>query len=59
MGYMFNGANSFNQDLCAWGDSFRYGYDSTYSMFQGTDCTFQEAPSAEKKGPFCASSCQD
>ena len=55
MQYMFNGAESFNQDLCAWGDTFPY--DSARFIFANSGCTNQDDPQEDQKGPFCASDC--
>ena len=54
MSYVFRDAASFNQDLCAWSDTFPYdGYfmpgvkAGTYSgsyIFSESGCTFQNTP---------------
>ena len=54
--YMFYGASSFNQDLCAWRDAFPY--DNAVGIFQNSGCTFTSAPQVNQKGPFCASECK-
>ena len=56
---MFNGASSFNQNLCAWRDSFPYGFASSNDIFANLGCTFQNRPwlSNNNDGPFCASDC--
>jgi hypothetical protein len=56
MSGMFYGASSFNQDLCLWGDNFPYD-DSADDIFRNSSCTFQNDPSSDQRGPFCASSC--
>ena len=55
MDYMFEGAASFNQDLCAWRDNFPYG--NARDIFKGSNCTFEDTPQLDQRGPFCASSC--
>jgi len=52
---MFKGASSFNQDLCAWRDSFPYTAE-TYIFFN-SGCKYQDTPQEAQKGPFCASDC--
>ena len=52
---MFSGANSFNQDLCSWGDDFPY--TAARHIFYGSGCTFQDTPQLDQRGPFCASLC--
>ncbi|KAL7525028.1 hypothetical protein ACHAXR_000831 [Thalassiosira sp. AJA248-18] len=54
---MFSNAISFDQDLCAWSEDFPYG--SAFSIFGGSNCTFQETPQLNGSGPFCASSCDN
>jgi len=56
--YMFKGATSFNQDLCAWQDSFPYNTADTFAIFLGSGCTYQDTPQEDQNGPFCASDCQ-
>ena len=53
---MFNGAASFNQDLCAWGDAFRY--DRAENIFAKSGCKNTSTPQEDQKGPFCASTCE-
>ena len=58
MGWMFNGATSYNQDLGAWADRFPYdGFAA--NIFAGSGCTFQDDPQLDERGPFCASSCAE
>ena len=52
---MFNGATSFNQNLCAWRDNFSYG--DADDIFLNSGCTFQVEPNFLNEGPFCASDC--
>jgi len=54
MSSMFQSAESFNQDLCHWGDEFPYS--SASDIFAESGCTFQAQPSLDRQGPFCASS---
>ena len=54
---MFYGATSFNQDLCAWRETFPYSVASR--TFGKTACAFRATPKLEDKGPFCASNCSD
>ena len=62
---MFNGATSFNQNLCAWGkgaSSFNLDnsiYDDVDDMFLNSGCTFRDEPNVRNKGPFCASDCSE
>ncbi|KAL7523600.1 hypothetical protein ACHAXR_000248 [Thalassiosira sp. AJA248-18] len=56
MVYMFYRAVSFNQDLCAWADKFPY--NSAFSIFSNSGCTFQDTPQLDRQGPFCASDCK-
>jgi len=58
MRYMFKGATSFNQDLCAWQDSFPYNTADTFAIFLDSGCTYQDTPQEDQNGPFCASDCQ-
>jgi len=55
MNWMFKNTSSFNQDLCACRDKFDYG--RVGGMFSGSNCTFQDDPKEDDRGPFCASSC--
>ena len=55
MDSMFDGATSFNQDLCACGNKCQY--DDAFDIFANTGCTYQDDPQEDKKGPFCASDC--
>jgi hypothetical protein len=59
--YMFYGATSFNQDLCAWGNEMSTThYIMTEYMFVGAACVNQGSPSMSGGswvGPFCASTC--
>ena len=57
MGYMFNGATSFNQDLCAWGDKFPYDNAGYIHIFANSGFTNTSTPKVDQKGPFCASDC--
>ncbi|KAL7539593.1 LOW QUALITY PROTEIN: hypothetical protein ACHAXR_011431 [Thalassiosira sp. AJA248-18] len=60
MNGMFNGAKSFNQNLCAWKNKgFPYGLDTSTDIFANSGCTFQNRPriSNSNGGPFCASDC--
>ena len=58
MTYMFWDATSFNQDLCAWTDTFPY--HNAYCIFLEYACTYQDNPQFDRSGPFCASStCPD
>jgi len=57
MEYMFKDASAFNQDLCAWNDTFPY--DDASDIFSGSGCTFQDDPNEQQGGPFCASSCSE
>ena len=53
---MFNGASSFNQNLCLWAansTTFPYGQRSS-DMFFGTNCTNKADPTSEAQGPLCA-----
>ena len=52
---MFDDATAFNQNLCAWGETF--SYDSADDIFLKSGCTFQDTPREDTKGPFCASDC--
>ena len=56
---MFNGAISFNQNLCKWRDIFPYSGFGTGNNFAFKDsgCTFPEGPNEVDKSPFCASEC--
>ena len=61
---MFEGATSFNQNLCAWGETFPYDpeysgfeYNVVNDMFSDSGCAYQDAPQEDTKGPFCASDC--
>ena len=54
---MFYGATSFNQDLCAWRETFPYNAARYLGTFEKTACTFGETPQFAAKGPFCASDC--
>jgi len=56
MEYMFNGATSFNKDLCSWQD--RFPYTNAADIFKNSNCTYQDTPQDVQKGPFCASDCQ-
>ncbi|KAL7535273.1 hypothetical protein ACHAXR_006385 [Thalassiosira sp. AJA248-18] len=56
MSGMFYRAASFHQDLCAWADKFPY--NSTFSIFSNSGCTFQDTPQLDQQGPFCASDCK-
>ena len=56
MGYMLYNASLFNQDLCAWRDSFPYTA-KTDNIFTDSGCTYQDTPTQTQKGPFCASDC--
>jgi len=58
MAFMFEGASSFNQDLCAWQDSFPYNDADNIDIFTGSGCTYQDTPNETLKGPFCAFDCQ-
>ena len=53
---MFSGATLFNQNLCAWQDSFPYS--NAENIFFNSGCTYQNTPTEDQKGPFCASDCQ-
>jgi len=57
MSSMFWDATSFNQDLCAWRDSFPYSVFND-NVFADSGCTYQDTPNEVQKGPFCASTCQ-
>lgn len=52
---MFYNAASFNQNLCAWREHFRY--NRAGNIFQHSNCNFKDRPQSYQKGPFCASSC--
>ena len=54
---MFKGATSFNQNLCAWSDSFPYG--NADGIFEDTNCRIQDDPRRQFQGPFCASDCTE
>jgi surface protein len=54
---MFWSASSFNQDLCPWGNIPTFPYESVYSMFFRSSCTYPDDPERTNKGPFCASDC--
>ena len=54
---MFKGATSFNQNLCAWSDSFPYG--NADGIFEDTNCKIQDDPRRQFQGPFCASDCTE
>jgi len=49
MRFMFDGASSFNQDLCPWGEFPTFPYENTDGMFARSGCTYQWS--------FCASYC--
>lgn len=53
---MFFNASTFNKNLCAWGSNF-FPFDNANSIFDGSNCTFQNNPQREQRGPFCSSSC--
>lgn len=55
MSGMFFNALAFNKNLCAWGSNFPF--DNANSIFDGSNCTFQNNPQREQGGPFCSSSC--
>jgi len=55
---MFQGATSFNQDLCSWRDSFLYNDADNINIYTNSNCTYQDTPQEDQKGPFCASDCQ-
>lgn len=55
MSGMFFNASTFNKNLCAWDSNFPY--DNANSIFDGSDCSFQNDPQREQGGPFCSSSC--
>jgi hypothetical protein len=58
MRFMFDDAGSFNQDLCAWSDTFPY--DSATVIFGNSGCTYTGDPieASIPMGPFCASNCK-
>jgi hypothetical protein len=52
---MFNGASSFNRNLCVWAStSTTLPYDKASGMFAGTSCTNKADPTSAAKGPLCA-----
>jgi len=53
MNKMFWEASSFNQNLCAWKDSFPYS--NAIDIFLGSGCIIKGDPSSATQGPFCAS----
>jgi len=59
MSSMFNGAASFNQNLCAWVDTFNITVavaTYTLNMFNGTACPNTSSPVRNAgvwTGPFC------
>jgi hypothetical protein len=55
MSWMFWGATSFSQNLCAWKDNFPYS-KAAY-IFVNSGCSYKVTPSSATKGPFCASAC--
>jgi len=57
MSEMFAYAFSFNQDLCAWNDTF--AYDDASNIFVASGCAFRDDPNEQQGGPFCASSCSE
>jgi hypothetical protein len=56
MSNMFYEATAFNQDLCAWRDSFPY--NKATSIFEDSGCTWKTRPDIITKSPFCASTCE-
>jgi len=54
MRWMFAGANSFNQDLCTWGNELPQSA-IVNGMFVGTDCEETYGPDlrGNPRGPFC------
>ena len=52
--YMFYGAASFNQVLCAGGIPSHMATLSSFSKDQTSNCTFQDTPQLDQRGPFCA-----
>jgi hypothetical protein len=53
--FMFNGAISFNQNLCSWKEI--YPYSDSREVFTGSGCTYKTNPVLASRGPFCASDC--
>jgi len=56
MSFMFASASSFNQDLCSWQDTFPYTAKIAV-IFLDSNCTYQDTPQEDERGPFCASDC--
>ena len=54
---MFDGATSFNKDLCTWGEQASFSYNRVDDMFVNSGCTYTADPTQANKGPFCASTC--
>ena len=54
---MFDGATSFNKDLCVWGEQASFRYNRVDDMFVNSGCTYTADPTQANKGPFCASTC--
>lgn len=57
MDSMCNAATSFQQDLCARADTFKYD-DCPRDIFAVSGCKYSVDPQSAKQGRFCASTCQ-
>ena len=53
--YMLMFAQSFNQNLCKWGNTFPYF--AADSIFFQSGCTYTSTPQWDTQGPFCGDVC--